>query len=490
MIVYTHGVWGFRSLFRIRGSIFPKAAAIAVPSALLCLLFNYLQDDFKWCEDLMTNLKGMDKVYSGFTTVLGFIMVFRNNQAYSRYRDGASSIMQVRGHWFKGVSLLISFCSRDPAKKQQVERFQFALVRLASALYCFALQQVCDLEDDKMEIIKMDSIDPECRNLLAEVHDRVEVVVQWIQQLIIEANDAKVLEVPPPILNGALGEFGSGAITLEKVQEVSEIPFPFPYSQTLTCMLLIHALITPISAATTLVSWTGSTILVLVVVGAFWALHFIAMELDQPFGDDSNDLPMKDMQVSFNRSLLLLLHNRVRAPPKFDINPEEMPAATLCACDSVYLGSNDSEKHGHKNRFEKVVEHMPEALQEVVIEMGDPASSSREASGRLMGATEGKARKEEDAGHAERADGQSGTVSSEGHARRLPALLTAKAGCDGSPGRLAGGSGSPMPVKAGQASQDPEKGTGSAGGGPEASGGVLAGWLQAIPQLQRGAGNA
>lgn len=33
-----------------------------------------------------------------------------------------------------------------------------------------------------------------------------------------------------------------------------------------------------------------------VVSTSFWTLFYIAQEIDQPFGEDANDLPVRDMQ--------------------------------------------------------------------------------------------------------------------------------------------------------------------------------------------------
>merc|ERR1719414_2141905 len=107
--------------------------------------------------------------------------------------------------------------------------------------------------------------------LLNEVHDKTELVVQWIQRLVIQAADSKVVDIAPPILATALRDFGDGLVTIEKVQTISEIPFPFPYSQTLTVMLLLHWFMTPMIAASTIKSWT-------------WAFFVVFFSLWPPSG--------------------------------------------------------------------------------------------------------------------------------------------------------------------------------------------------------------
>ncbi|CAK9071615.1 Ubiquitin-conjugating enzyme E2 11 [Durusdinium trenchii] len=39
---------------------------------------------------------------------------------------------------------------------------------------------------------------------------------------------------------------------------------------------------------------------------SYWTLFYIAQEIDQPFGEDSNDLPVVELQHEFNKNLLHL----------------------------------------------------------------------------------------------------------------------------------------------------------------------------------------
>lgn len=53
------------------------------------------------------------------------------------------------------------------------------------------------------------------------------------------------------------------------------------------------------------------------IVTAYWTMLYIALELEQPFGEDLNDLPVKDMQREMNQHLILLLNKRVQLPPRY-----------------------------------------------------------------------------------------------------------------------------------------------------------------------------
>ena len=54
--------------------------------------------------------------------------------------------------------------------------------------------------------------------------------------------------------------------------------------------------------------WAG--VLSFLVIMAFWSINFIAIELEMPFGDDLNDLPLLDLQRDYNLSIISLMDKR------------------------------------------------------------------------------------------------------------------------------------------------------------------------------------
>jgi len=344
MINYDAGYWGVSLVCRTAGSVFPKALVLAIPNAILAFLFHamfhghtlFSEQYSELGEEFAQHMSGVSEIWTSYTAVLGFLIVFRNNQAYTRFWEGATLIHQVRGEWFNAVSSLFAFCSRDPEKEEEVLYFQFVLVRLASLLHCFALQQVCELRDDSLEVIKVDTMQKDSLDFLRQAHDKCEVVIQWMQRLVVDANDSKVLIVAPPILSRVFQELSRGIVNLNNVRKIRDIPFPFPYAQMITCMLIVHWIMTPMIAAATIATWWWSSLMCFFVVTAFWSLFYIALEIDQPFGEDANDLPIKEMQQDFNKSILLLMEETAQFTPRFEMptEPGKKKRHSLTNCNS------------------------------------------------------------------------------------------------------------------------------------------------------------
>ncbi|CAE8599717.1 unnamed protein product, partial [Polarella glacialis] len=199
-------------------------------------------------------------IWSSYSFVLGFVMVFRNNQAYSRFWEGTSLTKQMKGQWYVAFSNIFAFCSRDDSKKADVARFQSVLVRLASLLHCSALHHICDLEDNRLEIINSDEMDPKSMEFLRGCANPQEVVTNWIQRLIVQADEAGIINISPPLLSRVFQEIGDGLTSLNNASKIKDFQFPFPYAQMISCMLFVHWLFTPIVAAHQIGSsaWAGA----------------------------------------------------------------------------------------------------------------------------------------------------------------------------------------------------------------------------------------
>merc|ERR1711956_109985 len=126
MIHYTPGRWAIAFAFSLKGSVFPMAFAWAFPCSLLSMglhiWFRHRPDlHYLGAGDVAAGL------LSGFTFVLGFLVVFRSQQAYARWWEGGTLLQQLRGEWFNAFSCLMAFCNKAPEKQEDVLVFQHSL---------------------------------------------------------------------------------------------------------------------------------------------------------------------------------------------------------------------------------------------------------------------------------------------------------------------------------------------------------------------------
>merc|ERR1719424_1176708 len=300
----------------MQGSVFPKAMVWAVPCTAMAMYFHWLLEDNEISEALGVG-DAAASAWGGFTFILGFLIVYRSQKAYDRWWEGGTLLQQLRGEWFNAYSCLVAFCNTAPEKKGEVIQFQQQLVRMFSLLYGCALTQVSVMEENTFELVGLEGLDVESVRFLETCEDKCEIALQWIQKLIVEAERSQTLKIAPPILSRVYNELGNGIVNLNNARKITEFPIPFPLAQMTMVMLITHAIFTPLLTAATVSTKGWAGILTFTVIFSYWSILYIALELEMPFGDDPNDLPLRDMAKDMNTSLRKMLEPLSQQVPLF-----------------------------------------------------------------------------------------------------------------------------------------------------------------------------
>jgi len=374
MIEYNPGAWGIYFAFSLKGSVFPKSFTVAGPCAIICFILHKTLRNYTdyFVEEPVISSVGTS-VLAGFTSILGFLIVFRSQQAYARWWEGGTLLQQIRGEWFNAYSSLLAFTNPAPEMETEVSMFEQKLIRFFSLLFASALDQVSTMDNAVFEIIKLDGFEPENLEALTSTNDRCEVVLQWIQKMIVQAHSEDIIHIAPPILARVYNQLGNGIVGLNNARKITEFPIPFPLAQMVTFMLAVHWAMTLAACLVYVESIFNASFICFIVSFSFWTINFISLELEMPFGDDANDLPLEEMQQDFNRSLSDLLLPCVKHPPKFEAQGDsaklrtskvELFAYIAGVVDASCEGGADSprikganEGHGHRKRL--TVVHPP-----------------------------------------------------------------------------------------------------------------------------------
>mmetsp|Transcript_59614 Transcript_59614/g.172663 ORF Transcript_59614/g.172663 Transcript_59614/m.172663 type:complete len:547 (-) Transcript_59614:135-1775(-) len=315
---YETGEWGMALLFSLRGSVFPKACAWALPGALLTVGVNYMshmdRDLRSTMEDTWAGELKTSQVFVAYNFLLAFVLTFRSTQAYSRWWEGATLLLQARGEWFNAYSSLIAFRTTNAEMWKETKSFEKILATLMSLLFCSALNSVAQDTMD-FEVRSHVELNEESAALLRNCSDKCEVIIHWIQRLVVANMETGVIPTPPPVLSRVFQELSRGMVNIHNARKISDFLLPFPYAQLTSLMLLVNSIFTPLVLGIFLTEWYTAGVLSFVSVFAFSAVNCIAAEIECPFGADENDLPLQAMQEVFNRSLTTLLDTRAQRVP-------------------------------------------------------------------------------------------------------------------------------------------------------------------------------
>jgi len=126
--------------------------------------------------------------------------------------------------------------------------------------------------------------------------------------LITSAFEDGIIAIPPPILSRVYQTISRGYVNLLNTKKITDTKFPFPYVQLITALLFLHMVLTPLVISATIPHFIWGPMMAFVPTFGAHALNFIAIELEDPFGEDDNDLPLHHFQAEMNNCLLMLLH--------------------------------------------------------------------------------------------------------------------------------------------------------------------------------------
>eukprot|EP00930_Biecheleria_cincta_P018926 TRINITY_DN14595_c0_g1_i2.p1 TRINITY_DN14595_c0_g1~~TRINITY_DN14595_c0_g1_i2.p1 ORF type:complete len:361 (-),score=43.20 TRINITY_DN14595_c0_g1_i2:187-1269(-) len=296
MIQYSNeGVGPFAAslLGKLNGSVIPKAVFFTLPSVALTILLRFFSDDVP------------DADWS--------------NKAYERFWDGTTLLHQMWGEWFDSTSCLVAFSTvAMKTEPQAVSDFRHTLIRLMSLCHGSALDEIGQRTDDEEGYVLLDPAGLDQASLVYLVRckddsrlgfNRVEVIVHMIQTLVVQAQASGVLEIPPPILSRVFQTLSRGQVNLANCKKMVSTLYPFPLAQLTAVLLIVFAVLTPFHMSAVILNrYWACTFTAIPIAGSF-ALNYIARELEMPFGNDPNDLPLEDFQNHMNRSLLMLIRD-------------------------------------------------------------------------------------------------------------------------------------------------------------------------------------
>ncbi len=192
------------------------------------------------------------------------------------------------------------------SKSRLYSALQFALGRSrndkARTLYNAArpfrvIGNVSDAEIEKLQ---------EARGPLA----KVSLVSMWLLELISrEYQVGSTGDVASPIISRLYAFVSEGLAGYNQARKIAYIPFPFPHAQITTLYLgIVDFFVAPLLMVTFVTDITLGCFLNLFSVLCFTGLHEVAREIENPFQNVPNDVPLNNYQAQFNEGLMVMFY--------------------------------------------------------------------------------------------------------------------------------------------------------------------------------------
>lgn len=226
MIEYSED-WLITTLFRLQGSVAPRACYFAIPTGLVALFLAYsdrLIPDFREKSGIMEAQQS--QLWQAATGVLFSLLIFRINRAMARFWEGTGLLHQMRGEWFDSVSCCVTF-TRAGVKDREKDTmaFRHTIVRLMSLCHGTALKEIGGEDATDCETIDPQGLDNGTLHHLQTCSEhgfnRVEVLLHLIQSLITQSLDDGIIRVPAPIISCVYQTLSRGFVNLLNAKKIA-----------------------------------------------------------------------------------------------------------------------------------------------------------------------------------------------------------------------------------------------------------------------------
>lgn len=248
--------------------------------------------ELRWEMDFMLHpgFKNLPVFFSMIGFILSLLLVFRTNTAYERWWEG-------RKLWGNLINSSRNFASKlnacgDSVQESDRKYFQTAIPLFADALDKHLKSEKVRLELDELEIH----------------HDHKHpplLIAQWVHQRIFTMHkDRKFDSFTFQLLIREVDQWMEICGSCERIKNT---PIPYSYASFIRKFILGFCLMVPLGLVPTLgfIAIPVTTILYY----ALTSLEIIAEEIEEPFGNDPNDLPTQKMVETIQANVLDILKN-------------------------------------------------------------------------------------------------------------------------------------------------------------------------------------
>ena len=253
-------------------------------------------------------ISNMGHVYTGM--VVAFLLVSRINTSYARYNESRNHLATMFRETRELISTMAAVTEpKNDTKSSKEWRLEVAyrtciLLRTAMAVIDYPEDKIpaWDVDElngsEKEDIMRTIYLDPQVAALRMEIRSefeenmRVPIRISYLLRKSIHSHATR-LEDPMHVafegrLLGSVDSFMNGFYGMRKFLTT---PVPFPMVQMARTFLFCYVFTIPFTfLSDSVVSGIYHAIAVFIITYGFLGLETCAIELDNPFGDDPNDL--------------------------------------------------------------------------------------------------------------------------------------------------------------------------------------------------------
>ena len=282
MIDYDPHHWS-RHLLDVKGSMLREITSRVLVVGLWALLVVEL-------HSLLKGIEVPPLLHAMIGTALGLLLVFRTNSSYDRFWEGRKLWGGIVNETRNLGRLATVHFSAEPALRNSVLRWTTAFAYATM----HSLRHTKDIGPVQAQLPK-DEVDA----VLSQPHTPLAVATK-LSSMLRGARD-----------RGLVSDYAYVAIDqnvqllvdyLGGCERIHKTPLPFAYVVHLRRSLLLYTYTLPFALVREVGWWTP--LAVMSVAFVFFGIEEIGVEIEDPFGEDDNDLPLERICATIDANLL------------------------------------------------------------------------------------------------------------------------------------------------------------------------------------------
>ena len=276
-----------KMIFVLKGPLFrqmiPSMISITLITAALCLFKLHYQ----WITiNIPPSMPG------ALGVVLGLLLVFRNNTAYERWWEGRKilgALVNTSRNFALQIHTLLPSTHRDEQNHFQALLLAFVYAmkeHLRDGVKMEELQELKLLDHESYDRVKRSKHKPNAiiQLLLLHIHSL------FRKGLLTDFQMLKMVENTDELIDH-----------LGKCERIRNTPMPVSHNILLKFLVFVYVLILPFALIMELQWW--SVPVVLIIFYFMMTLVIVAEEIEDPFGQDPNDLPVDNIAANIQANI-------------------------------------------------------------------------------------------------------------------------------------------------------------------------------------------
>lgn len=268
-------------IFSVHGTVWPNVLPLCLVNVAITITVYLLKE-----QDIY-DLTFADDGHKILATMVAFLVVSRVSAAYTRFWEARTLLSKALQQCRQLSIHSAAFTRNDDSDKATNWRLMISrrLVELLEQSI-----RVLEKPETTIALLHLDTDDEDVNfdndpmELVSYVHAAITLHKKYLKEPLIIHKELK--------LHQYASDFTSYYHELAKF---SATPYPFPTAQMTRIFLFVWMFSLPFALIHDVTEVYSIAIIIFFITYGFFGLEFVSIELDDPFGEDPNDLEMKKL---------------------------------------------------------------------------------------------------------------------------------------------------------------------------------------------------